>query len=220
MMEGAILQACVSVAVEVTNLMQSVVRERGWPGTVALACAVVALVGCGESTASSPALSGVGSTSASTPESRSSSTANASRLPLPADGRHGDAISSAPVEDVVIEVPSLRIRLPLTIVPCESYDGTALPGRGSAFLAKCTGYYGIIASSDGPLQPLATAAPGTVIHWRDDAGKEFTRTLDENNFSADQNADGTWPGHGVPEGMPLFIVIRGAGHQVERTGRA
>jgi hypothetical protein len=117
-----------------------------------------------------------------------------------------------------LEVPSLHLVVRLQTIPCEVLWGPTPPPRSRAFLADCSrshGYYHVVGREDGLLQPLAIARAGTVIHWWDDRGQGFTRTLREGRGGARPNPDGSWPGHGVPPGLPLYIDLRGQGRQTE-----
>jgi hypothetical protein len=119
------------------------------------------------------------------------------------------------------DVPSLGIEVPLTAEACASFSGPTAPPATGAFLADCgPGFLGIVGRRGGPLQPLATAPAGTEVHIWDAAGKETVRHLDSYHGSIQQSADGTWPGHGVPPGTPVFIQLRGSGQATEREGVA
>jgi hypothetical protein len=79
----------------------------------------------------------------------------------------------------------------------------------------------VIALAGGVLQPLAapaTAPAGTVVHIVSPTGKVINRTLDGTVFSTNRLPDGTWSGHGVPPGTPVFVEVRSTTAQKERTG--
>jgi hypothetical protein len=121
-----------------------------------------------------------------------------------------------------LSVPSLGITVPLAYEHTQDFSGAGVPAPGWAILASSTPstWYGITAVGGGPLQPLAstsTAPSGTeVIVWNQ-FGDEKRWTLDGSVFTLEQNADGSWPGHGAVRGH-LYLQIRTGGHAVERVG--
>jgi hypothetical protein len=135
--------------------------------------------------------------------------------PVPAASTAAHSASTAR-----LEVPSLHLSVRLKTAPCEVSWGPSLPPSNVAFFSDCSshGFYGIVGRLDGALRPLVRAPGGTVVHWSDDEGRKFTRTLTAGGGGADQYPDGTWPGHGVPPGMPLFMWMRQGNQQVERQG--
>jgi hypothetical protein len=91
---------------------------------------------------------------------------------------------------------------------------------GRAFLADCSfrGFYGIVGQMQGALRPLVDAPRATIVEWRDTDGRTFDRALTATIGGAEQDPDGTWPGHGVPSGMPVFIAIRSGNQEIEHQG--
>lgn len=119
------------------------------------------------------------------------------------------------------EVPSLGISVTTTKVSCEDLSGPLVPEREKALFGDCSaehGFYAVVGRDNGPLRSLGAARAGTVVYWWDGQGKRSTRHLAKLSGKAYQNADGTWPGHGVPPGDPLFVDIRGHGQETEREG--
>jgi hypothetical protein len=118
----------------------------------------------------------------------------------------------------------LGLTLLLSALACDRFSASGVPDPPASpgYFVDCTGggggFYGVIALRGGTLQPVATAAAGTAVKVFDATGHEIDRTLDSTGGTTSQNADGTWPGHGVPPGQPVFIELRGAGMQTERTG--
>lgn len=120
-----------------------------------------------------------------------------------------------------LDVPSLHLRVPLDLVPCDAYSGPSLPPPDRAFLVDCSslhGFYGIVGRMDGVLEPLLTAQRATEVHWRDREGHAFSRALTATLGGAEPDPDGTWPGHGVPPGLPVYIAMRSATYGYERQG--
>ena len=119
-----------------------------------------------------------------------------------------------------LDVPSLHLSVPLEPVPCEAYWGSSLPPSAGAFLADCSyrGFYGIVGQMDGALRPLVDAPRATIVDWRGTDGRTFRRALTATIGGTEQDPDGTWPGHGVPSGMPVFIAIRSGNQEIERQG--
>jgi len=71
---------------------------------------------------------------------------------------------------------------------------------------------------DGALRPLVDAPRATIVDWRGTDGRTFRRALTATIGGTEQDPDGTWPGHGVPSGMPVFIAIRSGNQEIERQG--
>jgi hypothetical protein len=57
-----------------------------------------------------------------------------------------------------------------------------------------------------------------MVHIVSPTGKVINRTLDGTVFSTNRLPDGTWSGHGVPPGTPVFVEVRSTTAQKERTG--
>lgn len=111
----------------------------------------------------------------------------------------------------------------LVTLPCDKFTaaGVPQPPASSAYFLDCTpGFYGIIAPAGGSFASLTTAPSGTVVHIHPPSAAAFDRTLDASTMTLDKNTDGTWPGHGVPPGNPVFIEIRSSSSEIERTGYA
>lgn len=117
-----------------------------------------------------------------------------------------------------LEVPSLHLEAELESVPCDAFSGPSLPSADEGLLSDCSarGFYGIVGRQDGRLEPLSSAPAGTVVHWWDGRGTEFTRTLSASGVKIYRYPDGSWPGHGVPPGMPLYIAVRDKDTEIER----
>ena len=180
------------------------VGMRWLPAIVVVAALVLVASGCGS--ASPPATS----SGPATPVTRTSVTAS--------------AISTAGPILPRIEVPSLGLLLPLTALPCSKFSAAAVPDppASSGYFIDCTtaggGFLGVIALRDGILKAVATAPAGTAVKIFNPVGREIDRTLKGAGSALNQNPDGTWPGHGVPPGMPAFIELRASGMQTEVEG--
>ena len=180
------------------------VGMRWLPAIAVVAALVLVASGCGS--ASPPATS----SGPATPVTRTSVTAS--------------AISTAGPILPRIEVPSLGLLLPLTALPCSKFSAAAVPDppASSGYFIDCTtaggGFLGVIALRDGILKAVATATAGTAVKIFNPVGTEIDRTIKGAGSTLSQNPDGTWPGHGVPPGMPVFIELRASGMQTEVEG--
>lgn len=132
-----------------------------------------------------------------------------------------------------LDVPALHLHATLVARPCADYEAAAtpLPASTQAWFLDCAapspcpptqvcGDDAIIAADTGVLAPLASAPAGTLVHIVTASGAVIDRVFDANIGHSTRYPDGTWPGHGVPPGTPLFAAIRGSSSQVERTGYA
>jgi hypothetical protein len=187
-------------------------------------------------------LTACGSGGSSTPPPPSPSPATPAATPTPAatatpvatvPATPAATATAAPATST-IDVPSLHLHATLISRPCSDLNaaGVPLPGASSAYFLDCSspspcaatepcGYYAVIALAGGVLQPLAAAATapaGTVLHIVSPTGKVIDRTLDGTVFSTNRLPDGTWSGHGVPPGTPVFVEVRSTTAQKERTG--
>jgi hypothetical protein len=187
----------------------------------------VAACGSGGSSTPSPA-----SSPAATPAA--SATAAATPTPVATAAATATPAATPAAATSAIDVPSLHLHATLISRPCSDLNaaGVPLPGASSAYFLDCSspgpcaatepcGYYAVIALAGGVLQPLAapaTAPAGTVVHIVSPTGKVINRTLDGTVFSTNRLPDGSWSGHGVPPGTPVFVDVRSTTAQKERTG--
>jgi len=195
-----------------------------WPSLPVLLAGILLQVACGSTGSSTP--SSVGSpSSTSTPVTTTASTTGTTPTP---GGTQATGTAT-------VDIPALHLHATLVAHPCTDFTtgGLPLPNASSAYFMDCTtpgacpatdpcGFYGVIVSVGGALQPLAalsTAPTGTVVRLIGVSAVEIDRTLNTDVGTLSKGPSG-WGGHGVPPGKPLFVEIRGASSETERTGTA
>jgi hypothetical protein len=198
-----------------------------WEHRLLLLAAALGVAACGSGGSSTPSPA---TSSAAAP----TATATPAPTPTPVPTAAATPAATPAAATSTIDVPSLHLHATLVSRPCSDLNaaGVPLPGASSAYFLDCSspspcaatepcGYYAVIALAGGVLQPLATLATapaGTLVHIVSPTGRVINRTLDGNVFSTNRLPDGSWSGHGVPPGTPVFVEVRSPTSQKERTG--
>lgn len=114
-----------------------------------------------------------------------------------------------------LQAQSVGVTATLTEVPCDATRQSIVPTGGDVEYSDCQTYFWIIGSSSGPLSGLKQSQAGTVVTWVNSQGSTSTCTISGAGVTVQRYGDGTFPGHGIPQGKHAFIDLRDQTSQIE-----